>query len=224
MPCCPRRSRLRCSSSTGSGVAAACGETAGVIEETPMATTAQATTTWMPGFGNEFSSEALPGALPVGQNSPQRCPYGLYAEQLSGTAFTAPRAVNRRSWLYRIRPAAIDVVGELRREVARGLSGKPGKASRRVAFAVRPMTARARRDAGRRIALARNGRAVGDRCGGRTAWGRCRGRTAWGRCLRAGNRKRQGSERDQNGRAGFHVCTSGPGARRYRPVIASAVQ
>ena len=59
------------------------------------------------GFGNEFASEALPGALPVGRNSPQRCPYGLYAEQLSGTAFTAPRADNRRSWLYRIRPAAV---------------------------------------------------------------------------------------------------------------------
>ena len=56
------------------------------------------------GFGNEFASEALPGALPVGRNSPQRCPYGLYAEQISGTAFTAPRAHNRRSWLYRIRP------------------------------------------------------------------------------------------------------------------------
>ena len=59
------------------------------------------------GFGNEFATEALPGALPVGQNSPQRAPYGLYAEQLSGTAFTAARGVNRRSWLYRIRPAAV---------------------------------------------------------------------------------------------------------------------
>jgi homogentisate 1,2-dioxygenase len=58
------------------------------------------------GFGNEFATEALPGALPVGQNSPQKAPYGLYAEQLSGTAFTAPRHLNRRSWLYRIRPAA----------------------------------------------------------------------------------------------------------------------
>jgi homogentisate 1,2-dioxygenase len=58
------------------------------------------------GFGNTFSSEALPGALPAGQNSPQRCPYGLYAEQLSGTGFTAPRASNRRSWLYRILPSA----------------------------------------------------------------------------------------------------------------------
>ena len=59
------------------------------------------------GFANEFSTEALPGALPEGRNSPQRAPYGLYAEQLSGTAFTAPRHANRRSWLYRIRPAAV---------------------------------------------------------------------------------------------------------------------
>ena len=59
------------------------------------------------GFGSELSSEALEGALPVGQNSPQRAPYGLYAEQLSGTAFTAPRHANRRSWLYRIRPAVL---------------------------------------------------------------------------------------------------------------------
>lgn len=59
------------------------------------------------GFANHFESEALPGALPVGRNSPQRCPYGLYAEQFSATAFTAPRADNRRSWLYRIRPAAM---------------------------------------------------------------------------------------------------------------------
>jgi homogentisate 1,2-dioxygenase len=60
---------------------------------------------YLSGFGNEFASEALPGALPVGQNSPQRCPYGLYAEQISGSPFTAPRAENRRSWLYRIRPS-----------------------------------------------------------------------------------------------------------------------
>src|SRR6201997_4553861 len=57
------------------------------------------------GFGNEFGTEALVGALPEGRNSPQRGPYGLYAEQFSGTAFTAPRHSNRRSWLYRIRPA-----------------------------------------------------------------------------------------------------------------------
>jgi len=62
---------------------------------------------YMTGFGNEFESEALPGALPRGQNSPQHCAYGLYAEQLSGTAFTAPSDVNRRSWLYRIRPSVL---------------------------------------------------------------------------------------------------------------------
>ncbi len=59
------------------------------------------------GFGNEFASEALAGTLPVGRNSPQKVAHGLYAEQLSGTAFTAPRGHNRRSWLYRIRPAAM---------------------------------------------------------------------------------------------------------------------
>ncbi|MFC7689419.1 homogentisate 1,2-dioxygenase [Paeniroseomonas aquatica] len=58
------------------------------------------------GFGNEFATEALPGALPPGRNSPQKVPYGLYAEQFSGTAFTVPRAEARRSWLYRIRPSA----------------------------------------------------------------------------------------------------------------------
>jgi homogentisate 1,2-dioxygenase len=57
--------------------------------------------------GNEFASEALPGALPDGCNNPRHCPYGLYAEQLSGTAFTAPRAANQRSWLYRIRPSVV---------------------------------------------------------------------------------------------------------------------
>jgi homogentisate 1,2-dioxygenase len=59
---------------------------------------------YMPGFGNDFETEAVEGALPIGQNSPQRCPYGLYAEQLSGSPFTAPRASNERSWLYRMRP------------------------------------------------------------------------------------------------------------------------
>jgi homogentisate 1,2-dioxygenase len=59
------------------------------------------------GFGNEFATEAIPGALPQEQNSPQVAPLGLYAEQISGTAFTAPRSHNRRSWLYRIRPAAM---------------------------------------------------------------------------------------------------------------------
>ena len=65
------------------------------------------TLSYQSGFANEFATEALPGTLPVGRNSPQRAPHGLYAEQLSGTAFTAPRHANRRSWLYRIRPAAI---------------------------------------------------------------------------------------------------------------------
>ena len=59
----------------------------------------------MPGFGNDFETEALPGALPQGRNSPQKCAYGLYAEQLSGSPFTAPRSTNERSWLYRIRPS-----------------------------------------------------------------------------------------------------------------------
>jgi homogentisate 1,2-dioxygenase len=59
------------------------------------------------GFGNEFASEAIADTLPIGRNSPQVVAHGLYAEQVSGTAFTAPRHQNRRSWLYRIRPAAM---------------------------------------------------------------------------------------------------------------------
>ncbi len=61
---------------------------------------------YLTGFANHFATEAVAGALPVGRNSPQHVPFGLYAEQLSGTAFTAPRAENRRSWLYRLRPTA----------------------------------------------------------------------------------------------------------------------
>ncbi|EGG16463.1 homogentisate 1,2-dioxygenase [Cavenderia fasciculata] len=57
------------------------------------------------GFGNTFESEALKGALPKGQNTPQNCPMGLYAEQLSGNAFTVPRHTQQRSWLYRTRPS-----------------------------------------------------------------------------------------------------------------------
>jgi homogentisate 1,2-dioxygenase len=57
------------------------------------------------GFGNEFATEAVEGALPKGQNSPQKAPLGLYTEQLSGSAFTAPRAQNKRSWTYRVRPS-----------------------------------------------------------------------------------------------------------------------
>src|SRR3954470_8957382 len=63
------------------------------------------TLAYMPGFGNDFETESLPGALPQGQNSPQKLNYGLYAEQLSGSPFTAPRGTNERSWLYRIRPS-----------------------------------------------------------------------------------------------------------------------
>ncbi len=77
---------------------------------------------YLSGFGNHFATEALPGALPEGRNSPQRCPYGLYAEQLSGTAFTAPRAANRRSWLYRIQPAAVQ--GEFRPLAHPGVLGR----------------------------------------------------------------------------------------------------
>lgn len=65
------------------------------------------TLNYQTGFGNEFATEALPGTLPIGQNSPQRVAHGLYAEQLSGTAFTAPRSHNRRTWTYRIRPGSI---------------------------------------------------------------------------------------------------------------------
>src|SRR6476469_8600886 len=60
---------------------------------------------YMSGFRNSFETEALPGALPIGRNSPQKLNYGLYAEQLSGSPFTAPRSTNERSWLYRIRPS-----------------------------------------------------------------------------------------------------------------------
>jgi len=59
------------------------------------------------GFGNEFATEAVEGALPIGQNSPQKAPLGLYAEQFSGTAFTAPRVHNKRTWTYRIRPSVL---------------------------------------------------------------------------------------------------------------------
>ncbi len=76
-------------------------------KSTPPTTPAHTTLAYQTGFANEWATEALPGALPVGRNSPQRAPYGLYAEQYSGTAFTAPRHANRRSWLYRIRPAAV---------------------------------------------------------------------------------------------------------------------
>jgi homogentisate 1,2-dioxygenase len=69
--------------------------------------TAVPTLAYVWGFGNEHASEAIDGALPVGQNSPQQVAHGLYAEQLSATAFTAPRHENRRTWVYRVRPSAL---------------------------------------------------------------------------------------------------------------------
>jgi len=74
---------------------------------------------YMSGFGNTFETEALAGALPVGRNSPQKVNYGLYAEQLSGSPFTAPQASNQRSWLYRIRPT-VRHIGRFER-VSQGL-------------------------------------------------------------------------------------------------------
>lgn len=64
------------------------------------------------GFGNDFATEAVSGALPIGRNSPQKAPLGLYAEQFSGTAFTVPRSSNRRTWKYRIRPSVTHGVFE----------------------------------------------------------------------------------------------------------------
>ena len=75
-----------------------------VVQQLTPAKSGSGEPNYLSGFGNGFETEALPGALPVGRNSPQRCAYGLYAEQLSGSPFTAPRAANERSWLYRIRP------------------------------------------------------------------------------------------------------------------------
>jgi len=73
----------------------------------PKAAAVKAALQYQPGFGNYFVSEAVPGALPVGRNSPQRPPHGLYAEQLSGTSFTTSRAENRRTWTYRIQPSVV---------------------------------------------------------------------------------------------------------------------
>src|SRR5450631_3500763 len=71
----------------------------------PTNATGKAELRYQSGFGNEFASESVEGILPRGQNSPQKVAHGLYAEQLSGTAFTAPRTVNHRTWLYRMRPS-----------------------------------------------------------------------------------------------------------------------
>ncbi len=76
------------------------------MSATPPVAEASPSATTFGGFGSYVATEAVPGTLPVGRNSPQKVPFGLYAEQLSGTAFTAPRHENRRSWLYRIQPSA----------------------------------------------------------------------------------------------------------------------
>ncbi|MEW6056685.1 MAG: homogentisate 1,2-dioxygenase [Bdellovibrionota bacterium] len=81
---------------------------------------------YLSGFGNHFSTEAIPGALPQGQNSPQKVPFGLYAEQLSGTAFTVARHENQRSWLYRIRPSVVHTQFKLQRQ---GLFGPVNEAT-----------------------------------------------------------------------------------------------
>jgi homogentisate 1,2-dioxygenase len=73
----------------------------------PKADRKETATQYQSGFGNQFVSEAMPGALPVGRNSPQRPPYGLYSELISGTSFTTARAENRRTWTYRIQPSAV---------------------------------------------------------------------------------------------------------------------
>ncbi|MBA3633072.1 MAG: homogentisate 1,2-dioxygenase [Acidobacteria bacterium] len=70
-------------------------------------TTSEEQFKYQSGFGNEFATEAIEGALPVGQNSPQKAPFGLYTEQFSGTAFTAPRWFNKRTWTYRVRPSVL---------------------------------------------------------------------------------------------------------------------
>nr|HMS43257.1 homogentisate 1,2-dioxygenase [Pyrinomonadaceae bacterium] len=70
-------------------------------------TASEKTLKYNSGFGNEFATEAVEGALPIGQNSPQIAPLGLYAEQFSGTAFTVPRNSNKRTWTYRIRPSVL---------------------------------------------------------------------------------------------------------------------
>src|SRR5579875_1706321 len=77
-----------------------------VVSQPAASTSGGSEFTYQAGFGSEFASEAVPGAVPAGRNSPQRAPLGLYAEQISGTAFTQPRALSRRSWVYRIMPSA----------------------------------------------------------------------------------------------------------------------
>src|SRR3954470_14859134 len=91
-PCCARRSPRRVPRRRAD-------------EEHRMSDMNDAPLNYLHGFGNQHASEAVAGALPVGRNSPQRVAHGLYAELLSGTAFTAPRASNLRTWLYRRQPS-----------------------------------------------------------------------------------------------------------------------
>ena len=97
---------------------------------------------YLSGFGAELATEALPGALPHGQNSPQKVAYGLYAEQISGTAFTAPRHQNRRSWLYRIRPGAMHgTFRAIDNGLLRSAPFDSSKARRELGYAPRPIGA-----------------------------------------------------------------------------------
>jgi hypothetical protein len=61
--------------------------------------------TYLSGFNNTHESEAVPGTIPQGQNSPRNVRFGLYAEQMTASAFVAPRHLNKKAWLYRARPA-----------------------------------------------------------------------------------------------------------------------
>jgi homogentisate 1,2-dioxygenase len=78
-----------------------------IEQQTTLRSPSRSELNYQSGFGNHFTSEAVPGALPVGRNSPQRPPHGLYAELISGTSFTAPRHDNRRTWTYRIQPSVV---------------------------------------------------------------------------------------------------------------------
>ena len=78
-----------------------------VISRKADSTSARGQVQYQSGFGNHFVTEAVPGALPVGRNSPQQPPHGLYAELISGTSFTTPRDDNRRTWTYRIQPSVV---------------------------------------------------------------------------------------------------------------------
>ena len=82
-------------------------ETLGSPEAAHSPGTAPSALQYQSGFGNQFETESMPGALPKGRNSPQRAPMDLYPELLSGSAFTAPRAENRRTWLSRRQPSVV---------------------------------------------------------------------------------------------------------------------